>query len=487
MKILLVCKGEYRYSFPAVARTLKALFGCEVVAMTFTTPTARMMEQSGAFHEVHNLAAHLKGFVRHHEADECLQALERTEFAEMLNRMVYADRILVRYPFERVVKMMAGVLDFWEKLLVRIQPNTILSEVACATEWIGYSLARSLNITYLVPCITPVTNRVFFTRSPEGGWEAAGELYNELKRRDLNSEETKTAEEFLQVFRTRNTRHRCLKWDLRSPLDLDLDQLRKRLVRVPFRIHTCWEDGYFEIGSFDGVPPWEPVLHDLLRVVRHVYAEQFVFTRRIPNGRTLYFPLHMQPEYTTDVRAPFFTNQLALIESIAKAAPIGSRLLVKDHPAMRGIRNLSYYRTLRSLYNVDLLSPAVDSHSLISGSDVNLTITGTTAWESILYERPVIAFGPLFYGYFDLIYPCRNVADLPELIPGVIRNFRPDRRLLLKFIWSFLATAPNFQWGSTIRYPGVIEKGNLEQIAKAMFLDSKSRVAPQTDEISVTT
>lgn len=480
MKILLVCKGEYRYSFPAVARTLKALFGCEVVAMTFTTPTTRMMEQSGAFHEVHNLAAHLKDFVRHYEADECLQALQRTPSAGMLNRMVYADRILVRYPFERVLKMMAGVHDFWEKLLARTQPDTILGEIACATEWVGYSLAKSLNITYLVPCITPVANRVFFTRSPEGGWEAAEELYRELKRRDLNSEETKTAEEFLQVFRAGNARHPCLRWDLRSPLRLDIGQLKKRLRRVPFRIRTYWEDGQFEIGSYDGTPPWEPVLDDLLRAARHAYAEQFLFQTRIPKGRTLYFPLHMQPEYTTDVRAPFFSNQLALIESIAKAAPIGSRLLVKDHPAMRGSRDLSYYRRLRSLYNVYLLSPAVDSHNLIVGADVNLTITGTTAWESILYEKPVIAFGPLFYGYFDQIYPCRNVADLPELIPEAIRNFRPDRTLLLKFIWSFLATAPNFQWGSTIRYPGVIEKNNLEQIARTVLDNSGSRITITT-------
>src|SRR5436305_1887302 len=134
MKILLVCKGEYRYSFPSVAQTLKTLFGCEVVAMTFTTPTARMMEQSGAFQEVYNLAAHLKNFVRHHEPDECLEALESTEFAEMLNQMVYADRILVRYPFERIVNMMAGVVDFWEMLFARVQPATIVSEIACATE-----------------------------------------------------------------------------------------------------------------------------------------------------------------------------------------------------------------------------------------------------------------------------------------------------------------------------------------------------------------
>src|SRR5258708_603735 len=117
MKILLVCKAEYRYSFPPIAETLRSIFGCEVVAMTFTTPATRMMEKTGAFREVHNLAAHLKQFVKEHELEECIQSLQGSPFAETLNAMVYADRIISRYPFERVVKIMAGVLNFWECLL----------------------------------------------------------------------------------------------------------------------------------------------------------------------------------------------------------------------------------------------------------------------------------------------------------------------------------------------------------------------------------
>ncbi|HLW43197.1 MAG TPA: hypothetical protein VKS00_01845, partial [Candidatus Acidoferrales bacterium] len=60
MKILLICKGEYRYFFPQIARALRAGHGCEVSAMAFTSPATRMLERTGAFEEVLNLAAHLK-------------------------------------------------------------------------------------------------------------------------------------------------------------------------------------------------------------------------------------------------------------------------------------------------------------------------------------------------------------------------------------------------------------------------------------------
>ena len=453
--------------------------------MTFTTPATRMMERTRAFREVHNLAVHLKKFVKEHELEECIQLLEGTIFAETLNAMVYADRIINQYPFERVIKIMAGVLSFWDSLLAQVRPDTIVGEIACATEWVGYCVAQTLNITYLVPYPTPVANRVFFARSPQGNWGAAEHAYQELKGKDLTPEQLKIAEVFLNAFRAKKIMHPGLAWGLRTPLHLDVSQVARRVSRIPFRIQTYLEDGYFEVGSYHGTPPWEPIWHDFVRILRHIAHERFVFETSIPGGRRAYFPLHMQPEYTTDVRAPFYTNQCALVENIAKSVPIGYRVLVKEHPGMKGERKLSYYRQFRNFYNVELLSPSVDGHDLILSSDVNLTISGTTAWESILYEKPVIALGPLCYGYFDLVYQCKNVTELPDLIAEAIRNFRPNRTLLLKFIWSFLDTAHTFRWGDAIGDPGVLESENLEKIGNAILFEAKSGSDVRADPISM--
>jgi hypothetical protein len=46
---------------------------------------------------------------------------------------------------------------------------------------------------------------------------------------------------------------------------------------------------------------------------------------------------------------------------------------------MKGESSLSYYRQLKELYNVQLVSPSMGSHDLIRQSDVALTITGSTA------------------------------------------------------------------------------------------------------------
>src|SRR5205085_9161953 len=126
--------------------------------------------------------------------------------------------------------------------------------------------------------------------------------------------------------------------------------------------------------------------------------------------------------------------------------PVVYRLVVKKHPGMKGERPLGYYDEFKKLYNVELLSPSVDGHDLIRGAAAIATITGTTAFEAALYQKPTIAFGRLFYGFYDQFYYCPDVRDFPHVLRDALRNFRPDTDLLLKFITALLETA----------YPGTI-------------------------------
>lgn len=484
MRILLVCKGEYRYSFPAMARALRAKYGCAVSAMTFTTATARMLERTGAFETISNLAAHLKERVPGYRLDECIERLGALEAAGELengNTMAYADRILKRYPWDRVIKILAGIQEFWERVLREVRPDALLGEIACATEWIGWCLARKARLPYLVPYRTSVENRFFFLGSPTGNWEAMERSYRTAKEAGLSRAQIQLAEGFLRNFRWQRPKP-LICWDQRSPLRPNVGPFLRRLARVPFRVQTYLEDGRYEVGSYHGTPPWEPVWKDTRRILRHALSEAGIFETKIPEGPKVYFPLHMQPEFTTDVRAPFCTNQTAIIENISKSVPLGYRVMVKEHPSMKGERPLRYYRELKALYNVRLLSPSVDSHELIQQSNAVLTITGSAAWEAILYEKPVVVFGPLCYGFYDLIYHCANIADLPAILAEATRRFTPDHDLLVKFVWAFLASAYELEWGDSLRSPSVLAPRNLDRIAQAIVLEARSRMPSRSAE-----
>lgn len=479
MNILLICKGEYRYFFPAIGRALRERYGASVTAVAFSSPTTRMLEKTGDFQQVFNLAAWLK---QRNGAEgmndlETLRNLEALPGTVNINTMIHADRILGRYSEEQIITLLAGVTEFWENVWEQGRPDAVVGEVACATEWIGWLTVSAHGIPYLIPCPTPVANRLFFLHEPDGVWQAMADAFRRLKRRELSCEEASAAETFIRSFRAKKTKPPFLQWAQRSPLVPEFSRLAHRIARIPFRIRTYLDDGQFEIGSYHGTPPWRPLWEDSVRIARHTANEMTVFAHRLgTRRRSVYFPLHVQPEFTTDVRAPFLTNQIALVENISKSVPVGYRVLVKEHPGMKGERRLGYYRDLRKLHNVRLLSPSLDSHDLIHASDVVLTITGSSAWEAILYERPVIAFGPLCYSFYDLVYKCENIADLPDVLSAAIRRFQPKHELLLKFVCALLESAHELEWSDPVRQPRVAEKRNCEKVADAIVRELALRV-----------
>lgn len=484
MKILLICKGEYRYFFPGIAKALREKYRAKVSAVAFSSPTAGMLERAQIFDEVFNLAASLKTHEEASPADclEILRNLEALPTAPRVNTMVHADRILRSYPEEQLNTILAGVCRFWERVWQHDPPDVVVGEVATATEWIAWLTARERGIPHFIPCPTPVAKRFFFLDAPDGIWRAMSSSFRQLKTRNLSSDEVSAAEIFVQSVRARKTKAPFLQWAQQSPLMPEFTRLARRVRRIPFRIRTYVADGRFEVGSYHGAAPWRPIWEDFTRIIRHATSEAAILARDFDERRpSVYFPLHVQPEFTTDVRAPFFSNQVALVENVSKSVPVGYQVLVKEHPGMKGERGLAYYRELKKCHNVRLLSPSVDSHDLIQSSHVVVTITGSSAWEAILYEKPVVAFGPLCYGFYDdLVYRCENAADLPDILSDAIQRFTPNHGLLLKLVSSLLETAYELEWGDPVRQPQVTEKGNCEKVAAAILAELSSMRAAES-------
>lgn len=174
MKVLLICKGEYRYFFPAIARSLRERHGADVSAVAFSSAATAMLETTGAFSSIFNLASWLKRRLPVLVPKKCLEILEGLEDlngALRISTIVHADRIVSHYPHRKILAMAAAMSEFWEEVLSTYQPDVILGEVACAAEWIGWLKARERGICYFIPSATPVANRFYFLDAPDGSWK----------------------------------------------------------------------------------------------------------------------------------------------------------------------------------------------------------------------------------------------------------------------------------------------------------------------------
>lgn len=106
-----------------------------------------------------------------------------------------------------------------------------------------------------------------------------------------------------------------------------------------------------------------------------------------------YLPLHMEPEATILMYSPWLRDQIEMCRLVSQALPVGWKLLVKENPKMRGLRKPDYYRILKSIPNLILVSPKVDSTTLILAASVVVTLAGTASNESSILSKPSISLG----------------------------------------------------------------------------------------------
>lgn len=151
-----------------------------------------------------------------------------------------------------------------------------------------------------------------------------------------------------------------------------------------------------------------------------------------------YYPLHYEPEIATLLLGPFWTDQINLVRQIARSLPVTHLLYVKDHPVMLGYRPRWYYRELKKIPNVKLLSPNTDSFELIRRSELVTTISGTAGWEAVIFGKPVITFGDVYYNALSTVTRCSDIEQLPALVQRSIQHNEPNEEELRDFIAAML-------------------------------------------------
>ena len=116
------------------------------------------------------------------------------------------------------------------------------------------------------------------------------------------------------------------------------------------------------------------------------------------------FFLHYQPEATSCPGGDIFVDQRLCIELLLKNLPSNYKIYVREHPHQFSRMKDGHTGRMRDLYDdlvknkrVKLISTDVDPFDLISNAKAVSTITGTSGWEAMVRQKPVIVFGLCWY------------------------------------------------------------------------------------------
>ena len=132
----------------------------------------------------------------------------------------------------------------------------------------------------------------------------------------------------------------------------------------------------------------------------------------------VYFPLHQEPERVLLIGSPFYTNQIETVRHIAKSLPSDYKLFVKEHPTqtIRGWREISFYKEILEIPNVELLHPSVSSEQIMKKCSLVITVGGTAGLEAAFYQKPSIIFADMGYGVLPSVHRIKSVTELPDAI-----------------------------------------------------------------------
>jgi len=374
-----------------------------------------------------------------------LSSLEKKYGIPTLWMYPTADRDLLNYnyrnyTYEEFLKIMQVCFKFVIEFLKEAKPDYIIMPLG---ENIGvlivHEVARDMKIPTLMFNTARMEDRFTISRDTYEGFDKIFKIYDELKRGRKSKYEKKAAD-FIKNFRARET----TPYHSHTSAYVSQDKFFKSMVTSPGKHlaralnYSRERRGHFKDDyMYEEKPPIKLALHEVDVLTRRMaLSKSSMWEEPDYNEKYVYYAPHYEPEISTMLMGPFYLNQPALIENIAKSLPVTYRLYVKEHPMMLGFRPSSYYERLREMPNVKLIHPAVSSYELIKNSQLVMVITGTPGWEAVLLGKPVITFGRV---YFNRLSTVKYAGDagaplLSRVIREMIEKHKPDEKELVKFV-----------------------------------------------------
>lgn len=394
---------------------------------------------------------------------EFLQDRER-RYGVPIHRMIWSERHLLNgRSYEQVLSLTERMFRVVEDALERFKPSFLFSEdTSCLMSYVHFAVARGLEIPFWRIGSARMKGLLSVYSGGPQEWNLTKEKFAKIREQGLSAKERECAEAFVKRFRERPERPTGMRTRDRLPV-ADMGDV-ERLAQFSQRYRTDPQNPTL-------TSPANALRQRAVRLARNRASKSLgYFDRPVPGEKYVLYPIHLQPEASTLVQAPYYLDQAALIADISKSLPVGYQLYVKEHVSNRGRRPLAFYKELRETFGVRLLGPDEDTWTLIRDAAAVTVITGTVGWEGLIFGKPVVTFGNVFYNECSLTQQAGRVPkdQWHEVFRQAIFEHEHDEERLLEFVAAIQATsAPGFVKNPNT-FPVVMDPENVERITDAL-------------------
>ncbi len=414
--ILFVASGwEPEVQFhAAIARALRKR-GATVSAVAVGRYYANAYREQGCYERVDDLALWMRDQWPTETGDELVAAVSAAESRygyPGIWQYLAADRFLCFRDYPYNLRVALSQMRFWDELMADRRPDLLVGEISHFHNYLAWAAGKSNGVSYahLIPSrikrhaaignvfehrdMVRLRSKRFLSEGAPDELRAQARQYIEAYRADSNRAShlppvsrwfqspvgSGSLKGFLRGIRTWMSYERNYNYTLAGPGT----KVRRWFLTRARKMWMQWCSFFDETGTSD---------------------QPFVL-----------FGLHLQPESSTLVRGQFFQDMLAVARNVALSLPATHRLYVKEHDVMFGHRPIHFFRELKKIPNVVLVSPYESGPELVRRADAVIAVTGTFGWDAALLRKPAIVLGEPFFNSYRGIDHVTDMTRLPAIL-----------------------------------------------------------------------
>ena len=333
-----------------------------------------------------------------------------------------------KFTYEEILIIIESSLLFFRDILEKEKPKMILMQTPGenVSNVLLYELAKKMNIQTFMPMDIHYKNHIHISSNNKNT-----EISNKLKI--IENDFEKSLPSYDKEFIKKQNYGDILKTI--SSFDPSMKSSSQKIKHYIRRMSNKLEPIYLNTGKTKLRLIQNRVHNNFEVKKRERFLDKYA-EKTLENEKFIYFPLQSEPEASILMNTPFYSNQINLIEVIAKSIPINYSLYVKEHPLqkIKLWRSIDDYKKIKNIPNVRFLHPNVNAQEVLEKSQGVISISGATGFEALFHHKPVILFGDEYYDKLSMVTKIESIIDLPLKIKNALTNFKFNDRELSMFV-----------------------------------------------------
>ncbi|WP_261842355.1 hypothetical protein [Aliamphritea ceti] len=330
-----------------------------------------------------------------------------------------------------------------DKLIIEFQPDLVLGfGSSTISDYLAYRFAKARSISYLLLKATKIENYISLN---DDMIQPSTHLVDRFNTPETISEESrKVAESYKQKVNESGLIYEGVLSDSsgQSAYVSNLYFIIRAFVQKMKILITNQEYDPQAIDSF-ALNVYQRIINPLRwNKTLKTFNDKLVDIEN-SDGKFIFYPMHYEPEVSLQVFGRAFQNQIELVRYISQSLPIGYSLIFKEHPRSKGMRPVSYYKSLFELPNVKMAPINMPTNFIVQKSELVIGVSGSTCLEAAILGKKSLVLGTPAYASFDSmgIELVENYSNLSKVITSVLKNPVCDNSKLMQYMSSVVESS----------------------------------------------